>query len=89
MTKMNWFIIRNDDVVSNSQPCGFLTHLVIFCNSWFIAGCIFYNNANGNYFLQFKFVMHDKETQGLLEKGDIWQKWGLVLTFTLTFISVK
>lgn len=43
MTGMHWFITRNDDAISSSQLCGFLTDLVTFCNNWFIASCIFYN----------------------------------------------
>lgn len=39
---MNWFITRNDDMVSSSQPCGFLTHLVTILQQ-FIASCILYN----------------------------------------------
>lgn len=72
VTKMSWFIIKNDDVVSNSQPFGFLTLLVTFCNNWFTAKFHFLQrSANGNYFRQFKFAVHGKEMQGPFGKGKL------------------
>lgn len=82
-TKMNWLIINDDEVVSSSQPCGSLTHLVTFCNSWFLASCIFYNivlveiifcNSNCH-------ACTVRRHRGLLEKGNIWQKWETCFDF--------
>lgn len=60
---MSWFI-KNDDV------CRIPNRVVFSHILWHFATI---GSANGNYFLQFKFAMHGKEMQGLLEKENFGQ----------------